>query len=225
VFNYTRDFPFIWEEMRVPIPYSADRRKAEEILLDCVARETDPIDEVSQPMQRHIEQQYGVKTDDLTPRVFYRLTDNWLELTVRFTVHEHGVRQVKDAIARTTLDALERARIPIASATFEIVGIPQLRIVDEGSRACCNRSRATSSHQRCCDRRHCLVRPPSSSRSSPAMPSAGCSARLQPSLCSPPHECFCCCTWSPRSCEGANSVPSRVLLSADRDTRFARPRE
>jgi small-conductance mechanosensitive channel len=148
VFNYTRDFPFIWEEMRVPIPYSADRRKAEEILLDCVARETDPIDEVSQPMQRHIEQQYGVKTDDLTPRVFYRLTDNWLELTVRFTVHEHGVRQVKDAIARTTLDALERARIPIASATFEIVGIPQLRIVDEGSRACCNRSRATSSHQR-----------------------------------------------------------------------------
>ena len=134
VFNYTRDFPFIWEEMRVPIPYSADRRQAEEILLDCVARETEAIDDVSEPMRRSIEQQYGIAVDDLTPRVFYRLTDNWLELSVRFTVHEHGIRQVKDAIARSTLDAFERAGIPIPSATFEIVGVPPLRIVDENRR-------------------------------------------------------------------------------------------
>src|SRR5436190_11707642 len=34
VFNYTRDFPFIWEEMRLPIAYRDDRGKAEQILLD-----------------------------------------------------------------------------------------------------------------------------------------------------------------------------------------------
>jgi small-conductance mechanosensitive channel len=135
VFNYTRDFPFIWEELRVPIPYSADRRKAEDILLECAARETESIDEMSEPLRRNIERQYGVAVDDLTPRVFYRLTDNWLELTVRFIVQEHGIRQVKDAIARSTLDALERAGISIASATFEIVGVPQLRIVDNRRQA------------------------------------------------------------------------------------------
>ena len=29
VFNYTRDFPFIWEEMSIPITYEADDAKVE----------------------------------------------------------------------------------------------------------------------------------------------------------------------------------------------------
>jgi small-conductance mechanosensitive channel len=128
VFNYTRDFPFIWEEMRVPVPYTADRHKAEAILLDCVRRQTESIDQTSQPVRRQIEQRYGITLEDLTPRVFYRLTDNWLELTIRFIVEEHGIRHVKDAIARSVLDAFERAGIPVASATFEIVGVPPLRL-------------------------------------------------------------------------------------------------
>ena len=32
VYNYTRDLPFLWEELRVPVPYSADRAAAERIL-------------------------------------------------------------------------------------------------------------------------------------------------------------------------------------------------
>lgn len=131
VFNYTRDFPFIWEEMRVPIPYTADRATAEEILLRCVREQTDPINEVSEPVRRNVERRYGITFDDLTPRVFYRLTDNWLELTVRFIVHEHGIRHVKDAITRSVLDAFEQARITIASATLDIVGLPPLRASDE----------------------------------------------------------------------------------------------
>ena len=131
VFNYSRDFPFIWEEMRIPVPYSADRAKAEEILLRCVRQQTDPINEVSELIMRDVERRYGITFDDLTPRVFYRLTDNWLELTVRFIVDEHGIRQVKDAIARSVLDGFEHAHITIASATFEVVGFPPLRVVSE----------------------------------------------------------------------------------------------
>jgi len=31
VFNYTRDFPYLWEEMRIPVTYTADRTRAEAI--------------------------------------------------------------------------------------------------------------------------------------------------------------------------------------------------
>ncbi len=34
VFNYTRDFAFIWEEMAIPITYQADRSRVEAILLE-----------------------------------------------------------------------------------------------------------------------------------------------------------------------------------------------
>jgi small-conductance mechanosensitive channel len=128
VYNYTREFPFIWEEMTVPIPYRADRGRAEQILLACVAAETEPLDRASQPVRRALEKRYFVAADDLTPRVFYRLTDNWLELTVRFVVGEHGIREVKDAIARAVLAQFEAASIEIASATYEIAHVPTVRV-------------------------------------------------------------------------------------------------
>jgi hypothetical protein len=56
------------------------------------------------------------------------MTDNWLELTVRFIAEDHGVRDLKDAMTRDILAALNKAKIGIASATFEIVGLPKLRI-------------------------------------------------------------------------------------------------
>ena len=34
VFNYTRDFPLIWEEMTISITYQADRDRVEAILLE-----------------------------------------------------------------------------------------------------------------------------------------------------------------------------------------------
>jgi small-conductance mechanosensitive channel len=128
VYNYTREFPFIWEEMTVPIPYRADRKRAEQILLSSVAEHAAPLDRESQPVQRALERRYFIDVDDLTPRVFCRLTDNWLELTVRFIVREHGIRTVKDAITRSVLERFEEASLEIASATYEIVALPPVRV-------------------------------------------------------------------------------------------------
>ena len=64
----------------------------------------------------------------MTPRVYCRLTDNWLELTVRFINLSHGVRDVKDAMSRQILDQFDHAGIQIASSTFEVVGLPEVRV-------------------------------------------------------------------------------------------------
>ena len=42
---------------------------------------------------------YFADSTDLDPRVYWRLTDNWLELAVRFVTPERGVRAVKDAMS------------------------------------------------------------------------------------------------------------------------------
>jgi hypothetical protein len=49
-------------------------------------------------------------------------------LTVRFLCRESGVRDLKDAMTRELLAALEGAGIEIASATFAIIGLPPLRL-------------------------------------------------------------------------------------------------
>ena len=128
VYNYTREFPFIWEEMVIPVTYTADRGRAERILLEVSGRHTIPISELGEPALVAMEQRYFIRRADLTPRVYFRLTDNWLELTVRFIARDHGIRELKDAMSREILAGLDEAGIGIASSTYDIVGLPPLRI-------------------------------------------------------------------------------------------------
>jgi small-conductance mechanosensitive channel len=128
VYNYTREFPYLWEEMTIPVSYRDDRATVERIMLEAAARHTIKIAEIGEEAVAELERRYAMKRSALKPRVFWRITDNWLELTVRFIAEDHGVRELKDAMAREILAALDQANIGIASATFEIVGLPPLRI-------------------------------------------------------------------------------------------------
>ena len=128
VYNYTRDFSYIWEEMTIPISYHDNRQRAEEIMLEVAERHTLEMGEMTEDALENMRQQYYVVKGDLKPRVYYRITDNWLELTVRFIVSEHGTRAVKDRLSRDILTAFESEGIGIASGTYDIVGLPTLHV-------------------------------------------------------------------------------------------------
>ncbi|HET9489306.1 MAG TPA: mechanosensitive ion channel domain-containing protein [Methylomirabilota bacterium] len=134
VYNYTREFPYLWEELAVPIPYTADWTRAERILLTAAETHGVPVAELSAEVLAELQRRYFLKPTDVRPRVYFRLTDNWLELTVRFVVRDHGIREQKDAVSREVLAGLDAAGIPIASATFDVVGLPPVRLADEAPR-------------------------------------------------------------------------------------------
>lgn len=118
--------------MVLPIAYTADRDRAERILLETAGRHTVPISELSEDALKEMQRRYVMKSSEMKPTVYYRLTDNWLELTVRFIVKDHGIRGLKDAMSRDILKALDDAGIGLASATFEIVGLPPLSLKVNG---------------------------------------------------------------------------------------------
>ncbi len=133
VYNYSREFPYLWEEMHIMIPYSADRRRAEQILLDAAERNTVRISELGEDLMREMERRYFIRSSGLEPRVYYRLTDNWLELTARFVCRSHGIRELKDVLSREIIEGLDEAGIPLASTTIELTSLPPVRVQMEGS--------------------------------------------------------------------------------------------
>jgi small-conductance mechanosensitive channel len=128
IYNYTREFPYIWEEMMIPVKFDSKRDEAERIIQQAADRHTVDIQHLSEEALAEMERRYLMKRADLKPQVYWKLTDNWLELSVRFIVEESGIRTVKDRMSREILSRFDEAGIGIASATFELVGVPKIPI-------------------------------------------------------------------------------------------------
>jgi len=128
VYNYTHEFPYIWDEMRVPVRYQDDRAKAQHILLDAAQRHAVTEDKIGTDEVKRLHERFGINLGEIDPRVYWRITDNWLELTVRFLAPDHGIRDIKDRMSRDILAALDQAKIGIASGTYAVVEMPPIKL-------------------------------------------------------------------------------------------------
>ena len=126
VYNYTRDFPYIWEELNLPVRYGDDRRLIENILLETARRHALDPAVLTETAARTLEQRFDIRRLDFVPRVYCSLTSNYLEMSIRFAVEDHGTRGVKDRMVRDILDELERAGITVATNALRIDGLDRL---------------------------------------------------------------------------------------------------
>ncbi|ATB48614.1 mechanosensitive ion channel family protein [Corallococcus macrosporus] len=127
-YNYTRSFNFLWEELRLPLRYQADLPRAEAIVLAAVREATAGIIEEGHRDLAQLRERFLIHASELEPRVYLRLTDNWVELSARFLVKTYGVREVKDAISRRVLARFREEGIDLASSTLEVVRLPRVEL-------------------------------------------------------------------------------------------------
>ncbi len=128
VFNYTKEFPYIWDEITLPVRYQDDRALVDKIMLDAARKHAVNLDDIEPHIRQTLENQYHLPVGDLAPRTYWRLTDNWLEITVRFIYEPHGTRSIKDRMSRDIIAELDAAGIPVGSSTYDIIGLPPITL-------------------------------------------------------------------------------------------------
>ncbi|NPV63363.1 MAG: mechanosensitive ion channel family protein [Methanotrichaceae archaeon] len=129
--NYTRDFNFLWDEITVPITYESDWRQARSLILNIIRRETATAKDVAEQEIATMEKKYLLSKRSLEADIFMRLTDNWIELTARYVIPARQRRITRSRISQMILEEIEASEgIKIASATFDIVGFPEISIKD-----------------------------------------------------------------------------------------------
>jgi small-conductance mechanosensitive channel len=114
IYNYTRDFPFLWEEITLSVPHTVDRAAVERIMLDVAGRHTSGISEAGRKALGRMRQAYLVQPSATDPRVYVRLAGATLELTVRFLTEAQESRDLRDAVTRDILHAFDEAGISLA---------------------------------------------------------------------------------------------------------------
>ena len=130
VFNYSGDFPFLWDEIQLPIRYGSDVRFAREcfqrIAFDLLSGYTAE----AKLAWNEMVQRYMIEDASVEPKVTLIATDNWLEFTIRYIVDYKLRRSTKDELFTRLLDeiASSEGRIALASATYEIVALPPVDV-------------------------------------------------------------------------------------------------
>jgi small-conductance mechanosensitive channel len=128
VFNYSADFPFLWDEITIPIKYGCSVRLARETL-QRVAEEVvgGAVPEASAAWQG-VAEKYKVEDENITPAVTLSANDNWMEFTIRYVVGYKGRRATKDSLFTRALEEIEASdgRLAIASTTLQLVDMPPL---------------------------------------------------------------------------------------------------
>ncbi|MGB3682530.1 MAG: mechanosensitive ion channel family protein [Rubrobacteraceae bacterium] len=128
VYNYSKDFEYIWEEIVVPISYKADWETAKYILQKEVEDTTSDFRRESAQALSEMSRRYLVPRSDVEPQVFVKLTDNWIELSARFVIPVRSARRVKSSISENLMRRYSTEGIGLASETSEIVSLPPLRV-------------------------------------------------------------------------------------------------
>lgn len=122
VINYSGDFPFLWDEIIIPIKYGSDiglarqliSKAAHEVLLDYAKSAAESWDE--------FVKKYPIENAQVEPLITMAADENWMNFTLRYVVEFKKRRITKDILfSRILEDILNTSnKVMIASSSMEV---------------------------------------------------------------------------------------------------------
>ncbi len=130
VFNYSGDFPFLWDEITLPVKYGSDWKLARQMLRQIVDEALVEYAKQVEDSWHQLVRKYRVEEANVEPMITLRATDNWIEFTVRYVVDYRKRRTMKHRLFTRILEEVDKSedKIRLASATFELVPDSSLNV-------------------------------------------------------------------------------------------------
>lgn len=130
VFNYSGDFPFLWDEIKIPVQYGSDYDLAREILESVGKEVAGDLTTQSQEKWKSLQEKYRLEEAQTEPMVSLICNDNWVEFTLRYVVSYKKRRAIKTELFTKILKKVDasQGKVKFASATFQLVEAPDFNI-------------------------------------------------------------------------------------------------
>jgi small-conductance mechanosensitive channel len=130
IYNYSKDFPFIWDQFDLPIRYGSDMELAKSIIVNIASETLSEYTKASTMQWQDIVKKYYIEDAQVEPTLAIALTDNWAQFNLRYIVDYKRRRSVKHTLNDAILKAIEHTngKVMLASATLEIIKIPPLKV-------------------------------------------------------------------------------------------------
>lgn len=130
VFNYSGDFPFLWDEITVPVKYGSDYKLAREIMQRIANDSVGSLVPEAKKTWRSMVNKYRIEDAMIEPAVTLIANDNWLEFTIRYVTDYKRRRATKDILFTRIMEEFDGTdgKVSLASATFHLVDAPVFNV-------------------------------------------------------------------------------------------------
>ena len=96
--NYNYGFPFLWHEVQVRITFESNWQKAKVLLEEIARRHSEKLSQEAEQRVKIEAQQHLIFYRSFEPRVFTKVRENGIQLTVRYLCNLNGRRESENKI-------------------------------------------------------------------------------------------------------------------------------
>lgn len=127
VYNYSGDFPFLWDELKVPIKTTSDFDYATERFTEILNEVQGIYAENAVLHWQKITEKMMVENAQVVPMVKMTFNENWITFTLRYVVDFKKRRGTKDILSRRVLEAIKNSngKIAVATSAMEVTLFPK----------------------------------------------------------------------------------------------------
>lgn len=128
--NYSTDFPFVWNEINLPVRYGSEVHLANQLILNAARQELTTYADYAQKHWKRMVKIYLIENAHVDSTLTMQLTDNWIAFNLRYVVDYKKRRSTKHQLYSEIRQAFGKSqgKVELASAGFELVGWPELNV-------------------------------------------------------------------------------------------------
>lgn len=130
VFNYSGDYPFLWDEIKINIQFGSNYEMAQKILYDAGSKIAGMLTDESQQMWHNLQRKYRLEKAQILPMVSMAITSGGLEYTLRYVVDYKRRRTTKTDMYSYIVSEIEKSdnEVKFQSSTLQLVEPPDLNV-------------------------------------------------------------------------------------------------
>lgn len=130
IYNYSKDFPFIWDEFNLPIRYGSDVELAKSIIIKIAKEVLSDYTVNSIAKWKDVVNKYYIEDAVVDPTLAITLTDNWMQFNLRYIVDYKRRRITRHALnEKIHKDIIAtKGAVVLASSTLEVIKLPEISI-------------------------------------------------------------------------------------------------
>ncbi|HSK18386.1 MAG TPA: mechanosensitive ion channel domain-containing protein [Longimicrobiales bacterium] len=105
VANYTRGFPYIWNELEIVVTFESNWRAAKQLLLDAAERHGHSLNDEAEAEVLALGRRFMIFYSTLAPTVYTRVSERGIAFAVRYVCDPRARRDSEQAIWEAALDS------------------------------------------------------------------------------------------------------------------------